>query len=73
MKINIPDAEGNFMELRDNLRLTDILPLGEADYWWDSVPTDDEKPYIRPYKSGSTRRIYIYDIGSETWHYITLT
>jgi len=65
--------EKNFQEIQNNFRLTDILPLGEDDYWWTDVPTDNEKPYIRPYKSGSTRRLYVYDVESETWHYITMT
>lgn len=57
----------------EKLRLTDLLPAGEDDYWWDEVPTDNEKPHIRPYKSGATRKIYIYDVATETWHYLTIT
>ena len=59
----------------ENLRLTDLSPQGEDDYWWDVAPvaTDKDKPYIRPVKIGTVRYLYFFDVASEVWAYLTLT
>jgi hypothetical protein len=59
----------------EGLKLTDISPQGEGDYWWPALPTntDKEKPYIRPVKIGTTRYLAIFDIEDEAWHYVQFT
>ena len=58
-----------------NLRITDLSPQGEDDYWYDTAPiaTDKEKPYIRPVKIGSVSYLYFFDVASEVWAYIQMT
>ena len=70
-----PAIEKQIREITDNLRITDVLPQGEEDYWWDAAPlaTDKEKPYIRPVKIGSTRYLYFFDVASEIWSYLAMT
>lgn len=65
----------NFNEIFNNLRLTDISPLGEDDYMWTAWPlaTDKEKPFMRPCKVGSERRLYMFDVNTDDWHYISIT
>lgn len=66
--------EANFNEMAFNLRLTDLKVQGEEDYWYDyPEATDKEPPFIRPCKSGSTRRLYFFDSVSEDWHYIQMS
>ena len=57
------------------IKITDLSPQGEQDYWWTALPTnaDKEKPFIRPVKVGSVRYLAIFDIESSVWCYVTMT
>lgn len=59
----------------DNLKITDISPQGEGDYWFPALPvaTDKEKPFIRPCKVGTTRYLAFFDVATETWSYLQMT